>query len=226
MTEKIAAIIAAAGTSSRMDGRDKIFADLGGVPVLARSVEVFENSDLIHEIVVVVHPDNLGAAEALRQKRGWRKVSAVVPGGARRQDSVSAALAALGESDWLLIHDGARPLLPPELISRGLEAARETGAAIAAVPVKDTIKLAGPDGVVVGTPPRQSLRLVQTPQVFRTDLIRRAYAANPPDVTDDAALVERIGGQVRLFDGDYVNIKITTPEDLALAALLLKKHGN
>ncbi len=226
MTEKTAAIIAAAGASSRMAGEDKIFADLDGVPVLARSVEVFDNSDLIDEIVVVVHPDNLAAAGELMQKRGWRKVSAVVPGGARRQDSVSAGLAALAEFDWLLIHDGARPLLPPELIARGLEAARETGAAIAAVAVKDTIKLAGPDGKVIGTPPRQGLRLVQTPQVFRADLIRRAYAAKSPDVTDDAALVERIGGQVRLFYGDYVNIKITTPEDLALGALLLKKHGN
>lgn len=226
MTEKIAAIIAAAGTSTRMEGQDKIFADLGGVPVLARSVEVFENSDLINQIVVVVHPDNLAAAKELMHMRGWRKVRAVVPGGARRQDSVANALDALAEFDWLLIHDGARPLMPPELINRGLEAARETGAAIASVAVKDTIKLAGPDGNVIGTPPRQSLRLVQTPQVFGSDLIRRAYAAKAPEVTDDAALVERIGGQVRLFDGDYVNIKITTPEDFSLAELILKRDGN
>ena len=226
MTEKTAAIIAAAVTSSRMDGQDKIFAEIDGVPVLARSVAVFENSDLIDQIVVVVHPDNLAAAKELMLKRGWRKVRAVVPGGVRRQDSVANALDALAEFDWLLIHDGARPLLPPELIARGLAAARDTGAAIAAVAVKDTIKLAGPDGAVIGTPPRQSLRLIQTPQVFGAELIRRAYAAKAPDVTDDAALVERIGGQVRLFDGDYVNIKITTPEDLTLAELILKRHGN
>lgn len=224
MSETITVIIAAAGQSTRMAGEDKIMADLGGVPVLARSVETFQDSALVDEIVVVVHPNSVEAVKALAKTRDWHKVKAIVPGGAHRQDSVQRALEQASAAAWILVHDGARPLMPPELISRGLKAARETGAAAAAVPLKDTVKLVGPDDVVVGTPPRENLRLIQTPQVFAGDLLRRAYAASTPDasVTDDAALVERIGGRVKLFTGDYVNIKITTPQDRDEAARLLK----
>jgi 2-C-methyl-D-erythritol 4-phosphate cytidylyltransferase len=124
----------------------------------------------------------------------------------------------------VVIHDGARPLVTEELIERGLEAARETGAAAAAVPVKDTIKLVGEEGIVNQTPPRQNLWAVQTPQVFRADIINEAYLRANDDVTDDASLVEQLGYKVKLYPGSYDNIKITTPDDLALAEVLLRKY--
>jgi len=130
----------------------------------------------------------------------------------------------LGKCGWVIIHDGARPMLTQDLIERGLKAAEETGAAAAAVPVTDTIKLVGDDQIVIGTPPRSNLWAVQTPQVFRSAIIKKAYQQAQEDVTDDATLVEQIGGKVKLYLGSYENLKITTPRDLALAELLLKQH--
>ncbi|MFH1015911.1 MAG: 2-C-methyl-D-erythritol 4-phosphate cytidylyltransferase, partial [Chloroflexota bacterium] len=146
-------------------------------------------------------------------------------GGERRQDSVAAGLKLTGKCDWVVIHDGARPFVTIDLIERGLEAAKETGAAIAAVPVTDTIKEAGEDSIVRQTLPRQNLWAVQTPQVFRIDIITEAYRRARGDVTDDAMLVEQMGHKVKVFMGSYDNIKITTPEDLALAEVLVKKYG-
>jgi 2-C-methyl-D-erythritol 4-phosphate cytidylyltransferase len=123
------------------------------------------------------------------------------------------------------IHDGARPLVTAELIQRGLAVARETGAAVAAVPVTDTIKIAGDDGIVRETPPRSNLWAVQTPQVFRYDIISDAYRQVTAEVTDDASLVERLGYRVKLYMGSYDNIKITTPDDLALAQVLWQKYA-
>ena len=154
----------------------------------------------------------------------WKKVADVCTGGRRRQDSVAAGLKLLGQCEWVIIHDGARPLLTQELIMRGLEAAVETGAAVAAVPVTDTIKLAGDHQIVIETPPRSNLWAVQTPQIFRFDIIKEAYRQAKGDVTDDAMLVEQIGGKVKLYMGSYDNLKITTPRDLAIAELLLKEH--
>jgi 2-C-methyl-D-erythritol 4-phosphate cytidylyltransferase len=125
----------------------------------------------------------------------------------------------------VIIHDGARPLLTQDLIDRGLEAAKETGAAIAAVPVIDTIKLAGADQIVIETPPRTNLWAVQTPQIFRFAIIKEAYQQAGGDVTDDAMLVEQIGNKVKLYPGSYDNIKITTPRDLEIAELLIKERG-
>jgi 2-C-methyl-D-erythritol 4-phosphate cytidylyltransferase len=125
----------------------------------------------------------------------------------------------------VVIHDGARPLVTKELIEGGLKAAQETGAAVAAVPVTDTIKIADDDRIVHQTPPRQNLWAVQTPQVFRPDIIARAYEQANGEVTDDASLVEGLNYKVKLYMGSYDNIKITSPHDLALAEVLLKKHG-
>ncbi|MFC2041525.1 2-C-methyl-D-erythritol 4-phosphate cytidylyltransferase, partial [Chloroflexota bacterium] len=133
-------------------------------------------------------------------------------------------LSRLNDCSWVVIHDGARPLVTADLIDRGLEAATETGAAVAAVLVTDTIKVVGDDGFVQGTPPRHSLWAIQTPQVFRFDIITEAYRQAKYEVTDDARLVEQLGHRVKLYMGSYDNIKVTTPEDLALAEILVQKH--
>jgi 2-C-methyl-D-erythritol 4-phosphate cytidylyltransferase len=222
--QKVGAIIAAAGSSRRMGGVDKVFAPLGGKPVLARVIDAFAGCGSIDQIVVVVSRKNLARCRQLIAEAGWSKPIAVCAGGRRRQDSVAAGLKRL-DCDWVVIHDGARPLLTSALIERGLRAAKETGAAVAAVPVTDTIKRAESDRIVHQTLLRQNLWAVQTPQVFRYGLISEAYRKAKEEVTDDASLVERLGYKVKLYMGAYDNVKITTPDDLALAELLLGKHG-
>ena len=217
---KVGAVIVAAGKSQRMGGVDKMLALLGDKPVLARVIDVFQRCDSIDQIVVVLSQENLEPGQQLVAKGEWSKVSDVCPGGERRQDSVVAGLDRLSQCDRVVIHDGARPLVTVDLIEQGLEAAQETGAAVAAVPVTDTIKLAGDDLIVQGTPPRQNLWAVQTPQVFRFDMIAEAYRQTKYEVTDDARLVEQLGYKVKLYMGSYDNIKITTPNDLALAEVL------
>ena len=148
---------------------------------------------------------------------GLVKVVCVVEGGARRQDSVLNAVRALGNMDIVLIHDGARPFMDQPTIERAVAAASEWGAASAAVPVKDTIKVIDSDLSVVDTPSRDCLWAAQTPQAFRLDILLRAHAEVSHDVTDDAAMVEAIGHPVKLFMGSYLNLKVTTPEDLLFA---------
>ena len=222
---KAAAIIVAAGSGERFGETDKMFAPLNGQPVLAVTVGVFEASAAVDSIILVVHPDNLEKCRTLASVQGWRKVSGIVPGGERRQDSVAGGLAELGDADWVIVHDGARPLVTEDIINRGLEAAGETGAAVAAMPVRDTIKLAEADLTIMGTPPRQNLWAVQTPQVFQFDIIAEAYRRVTDDVTDDATMVERMGHRVQLYMGSYDNMKITKAEDLALASILWQKHA-
>ncbi len=219
--QKVGAVIVAAGSSQRMGGVDKIMALLGGKPVLARVIDVFQRCNSIDQIVVVLSEQNLKAGQQLVAEQEWSQVTAVCPGGERRQDSVAAGLSHLSQCSWVVIHDGARPLVTVDLIERGLETAVETGAAIAAVPVTDTIKVAGDDLLVQGTPPRRNLWAAQTPQVFRFDIIAEAYRQAKYEVTDDARLVEQLGYRVKLYMGSYDNIKVTTPDDLALAGWLL-----
>jgi len=219
---KVAAIIVAAGEGKRMEGLDKVLAPLAGESILLRATRPFQASPLITQIVVVVSGEKEHVCRRLVAGPDWSKVTDVCLGGKRRQDSVAAGLERIKECDWIIIHDGARPLVTIDLIERGLAAAQETGAAIAAVPVTDTIKVAGENDTVLGTPPRGSLRAVQTPQVFRADIIREAYQKDSGEVTDDAALVERLGYKVKLFTGAYDNIKITTPRDLSLAEIIIK----
>ena len=216
------AIIVAAGASTRMGSAgDKTLADLGGEPLIARTVDVFERCAAVSTIVLVVSKRNVGAIAALCEAKRWRKTRPPLPGGARRQDSVRAGLDALpAECEWVLVHDGARPFVTPRMIEDGLAAAAATGAAIAVVPAFDTVKRVAADGRVVETLDRSELAMVQTPQVFRRDILERAHAEIPDDVTDDAAMAERIGIEVRTFNGARTNIKITTPEDLLLAGAL------
>ena len=219
--DKVGAIIVAAGKGERMGGVDKMFALLGGKPILARVIDTFQVCKSVGQIVVVVSRENLERCQQLIAEQGWSKVAEVCIGGRLRQDSVAAGLSRLNQCHWVVIHDGARPLVTEDLIERGLEVARETGAAVAGVPVTDTIKVVGDDRLVQKTPLRHNLWAVQTPQVFRFDIIAKAYQQAKGEATDDATLVERLGYKVKLYMGAYDNIKITTPGDLALAEWML-----
>jgi 2-C-methyl-D-erythritol 4-phosphate cytidylyltransferase len=222
--EPVAALIVAAGTSQRMGGIDKILAPLRGVPVLAHTVECFLSAPEVDEIVVVLHPERLDAGPALAGTRGWPARVRFCPGGLRRQDSVRRGLAEIAGEGWVLIHDGARPLCSPALIAQGLGAAARTGAAIPGLPPVDTVKRISHTGLVKETLPREQLRTIQTPQVFRLSFIRNAhekFAAGGADFTDDAAMLEALGWPIVVFPGDIRNLKLTTPEDLRLAEELL-----
>ena len=162
---------------------------------------------------------NWELGQKLKQERGWRKVTLCL-GGARRQDSVREGLSCLKECDWVMVHDAARPFLTSKLVEDGLKMALETGTAVAAIPVKDTIKLVGDNGLIEETLPRHRLWAAQTPQVFRFDLLSQAYKELKDEITDDSAALERLGYEVKLYLSDYNNIKVTTPEDLALAEII------
>ena len=219
---RVGVVIVSAGEGRRMEGVDKIVTTLFGKPLVAHAISAFEECPQVSEIVLVLAESNVEWGCQLVAQEGWQKVSHVCPGGARRQDSVKAGLKHLSPCQWVVIHDGARPCVTPDIIQRGLEQVRHTGAAIAGVPAKDTIKRVSPEGVVLDTPPRQMLWAVQTPQVFRYDVLNQAHEGDPGEVTDDASLVERMGHPVKVFWGSYENIKVTTPEDLAIAETILR----
>jgi len=205
-----------------MGGLDKLLAPLGGRPLLARTLAAFEECAAVDRVVLVVAMENLARGLALAEEEGLSKVRTVSPGGRRRQDSVREGLKALGGCDWVVVHDGARPLVTPQLIEAGLVAAQETGAAVCALPAQDTVKRVDEQGRVVRTLDRRRLWLIQTPQVFRYDILRDAHERSRQPATDDAALVERLGQEVRVYPGSPRNLKVTTPDDLALAEALLK----
>jgi 2-C-methyl-D-erythritol 4-phosphate cytidylyltransferase len=223
--QNIVAIIVAAGWGKRMGGVDKIFAPLAGRPLLTWVLDTFNRCKLIDQIIVVLSEENLKQGERLVLERDWSKVSDVCLGGEERQRSVANGLKLIKDCSWVVIHDGARPLVTEVMIENGLKAAEESGAAVAAVPVTDTIKLADDNGFVLGTPPRNRLWAVQTPQIFRFDIITEAHNKAEGMVTDDAALVERLEYKTKLYMGSYDNIKITTFSDMALAEILLKGGG-
>ena len=221
MPDTVGAVIVAAGSGTRMAGADKLFIEVDGRSLLAHAIAAFQECRSVDRIVLVMALLNLKRGRELVERYGFTKVSALVKGGERRQDSVRLGLEALGGCDYVAVHDGARPLVTPKLIERGLEAARETGAAVPAVPLVDTVKEAGPGGTVVRTLDRSRMWAVQTPQLFRYDLLLRAHRAVTADVTDDAAMVEALGEPVQLFEGSRANLKVTTAEDLVAAARLL-----
>ncbi len=219
---KVGAVIVAAGRSTRMGGVDKTFAPILGMPLVAHTLDRFESSPQVDQIVLVLAEESLDRGRGLVQERGYRKVAHVCPGGQRRQDSVRNGLELLSPCDWVLVHDGARPCLDEGMLQRGLDAAAECGSAVAGVPVKDTIKLVSPDRMVHETPDRSLLWAAQTPQVFRYDLLLQAHRTYTEDVTDDAAMVEALGHPVKMFQGSSQNIKVTTPEDLVIAQVFLQ----
>lgn len=219
---RLGVIVVAAGRSSRMQGVDKQVALLGGEPVISHSLRVFEESNEVGSVVLVMSAGNLDEGNQAVESGDFTKVIGVVAGGERRQDSVKIGLDVLSEKgifEFTAVHDGARPFVDEEMLDRGLSVAAKVGSAIAVVPVKDTIKTA-PHRVVTDTPDRSGMWAVQTPQIFRSDILKTAHEMTTEDVTDDASMVEAAGGLVAIFDGSNDNIKITTPEDLELAALI------
>lgn len=226
---KTVAIIAAGGSGKRL-GSDisKQYLCLHELPILVHTLNVFEQSDMIQEIVLVAPKGDLAfVREQVAEKYGVTKVSAIVAGGRERQDSVRNALDAVtGPCDVVIVHDGVRPFVTQEMIADVVKAAVEDGAASIGVPAKDTIKETTGENIVAATLPRQNLWLTQTPQAFQYDLLCRAYARAAQDGyygTDDASVVERTGARVRMIAGSYKNIKITTPEDLKIAEALMKE---
>lgn len=223
----IAAIILASGKGTRMGGVDKCFLSLGAKPVVAWSLQAFEKSKEVSDIILVVRKDQMAAARGLQMMFGVSRLKAIVVGGARRQDSVAAALRVLpDEARYVVIHDAARPCVTPELIDETLRHARRFGSGIAARPVVDTIKVAGKGMLVEATPDRATLWAVQTPQAFEAGRLLEAYrrfgADKKTTFTDDAAMLEALGDTPRLVRWDAPNPKITTPIDLTIAAALLR----
>ncbi len=222
------AVILAAGLGKRMQaGHNKQFIEICGQSVLTHTLTVFAQIPEIAKIVLVVRAGEEDTCRNMIPEIAESKTVLAI-GGKERQDSVHNGIRAITwECEYILIHDGARPLVSEEVIRRTLLAAQNSGAAICAVPVKDTIKQADSDGNVLATIPRESLWAVQTPQVFRADLIRRAYEnayVHNHYGTDDASLVEYLGEKIKIVTGDYENIKITTPEDIPTAEQILQKR--
>lgn len=204
-----------------MDGIDKLFTPVAGRTIVERAIEPFQASALVEKIVLVVSKENRERAGKVAERSGLHKIVAVCAGGARRQDSVRNGLEALGECEYVVVHDGCRPMVPPDLIERGLIAAREHGAAVPGLPLIETVKEANEGGDVVRTVDRSRLHAIQTPQIFRRELLARAHREVTADVTDDAAMLETMGVPVRVFTGSRTNVKITTAEDIELVEALL-----
>jgi 2-C-methyl-D-erythritol 4-phosphate cytidylyltransferase/2-C-methyl-D-erythritol 2,4-cyclodiphosphate synthase len=223
----VTAIIAAGGRGQRLGGaQPKQLRAVGGRPVLERSVAAFLAHPSVDALVVALPADLADPPPVYLL--GTPKPLTIVAGGLRRQDSVANAFRAIGERpDVVVIHDAARPFVSADLISRTIVAAAESGAALAALPARDTVKRARPDHIVAETLPRESIFLAQTPQAFRCDVLRDALAQRDAgDATDEATLAERAGHTVRLVDGEASNIKITTPDDLAVAeAIAMERDG-
>jgi 2-C-methyl-D-erythritol 4-phosphate cytidylyltransferase len=220
----VGAVIVAAGKSRRMGGIDKVFANIAGKPLLAHVIDVFQKCPSIDQVVIVLGEDNIAEGRRLVEEYRWSKVIAVCNGGTRRQDSVAEGLKNLSGCQWVVIHDGARPCIDVDLIEAGIKEAFQYGAAIAAIPVSDTIKVVSPGSFVDETPPRQSLWAAQTPQVFRFDIITEAYRRAQFHATDDATLVENMNYKVKVYPGSDTNIKVTTPDDLLLAEVILESR--
>ncbi len=224
------AVIVAAGKSRRMEANiNKVYMDLHGKKTIVRTLEAFEQSPVIKEIILVV--DSSDAAycglEAVNQS-SFTKLRKITEGGSRRQDSVCNGLKEVSnQAELVLIHDGARPLVTQEIILRSVYGAQEYGAVTTGMPVKDTIKMVDPNGFVSDTLDRSMLWAVQTPQVFTKSIITEAHkkaAQLDIEATDDAMLVEKLGYKLRVIEGSYENIKLTTPEDMTIARAIIRER--
>lgn len=225
----LTAIIVAAGSSQRM-GFDKLFALLGDRPVLAHTIDAFEHTESVSEIILVTRADRIGEFEELVRQNQFGKVSQIVPGGTHRQDSVRGGLERVAhDSRFVAVHDAARPLVTPEQIERVFALAREHGGAALAAPITDTVKRADENRFVAGGVSRDSLFAMQTPQIFARDLLARAYAdvaAKNLSVTDEVSAVENLGEKVLLVANEEWNVKITYPRDLLLAQAVLARRAS
>lgn len=225
---RCAALVAAAGSSSRMGGVNKLLEPLDGIPVLVRTLMALQNAGTVDEIVVATREEDLVEISRLCHTYGITKCTKVVRGGETRAHSVLlAALEAAPDTELLAVQDGARPLVTPGLIDNVITAAVRCGAAVPAVPVKDTVKVVRDGGAVEETLDRSALRAVQTPQVFEASILKAALQdaleKNLP-ITDDCSAVEQLGKVVFLVEGDEENLKITTPTDLILAEAILRNR--
>ena len=223
------AIVLAAGQGKRMNSKiQKQFLEIGGKPVLYYSLHCFQESPLIRDIILVTGEEMISYCEQeIVKKYGFSKVRKVTAGGKERYDSVYAGLLCCQDTDYVYIHDGARPFITEEMVQRGYEAVKRNNACVMGMPSKDTVKLADSSGYVKETPDRKIVWNIQTPQIFSYDLIRGAYESirkkDMTGVTDDAMVVEQeTGTKILLVEGSYQNIKITTPEDLAIAEAFLR----
>ena len=219
------AIIVAAGCSSRMNGVNKQTALLCGIPVLARTLLAFENSGAVSNIILVTRSNDMLDAQILAERYGISKLTDIICGGDTREESVARGIAVLKKNDeFVLIHDGARPLVTAEIISGVANALKSCSAVTCAVPLKDTVKRVDKNGIVTETPDRSSLFAVQTPQGVRVEEFKTAIEKASRDLTnftDDMSVMEAAGYTVHITNGSYKNIKITTPEDIMLAEYLL-----
>ncbi|MGN0846070.1 MAG: 2-C-methyl-D-erythritol 4-phosphate cytidylyltransferase [Kiritimatiellia bacterium] len=226
----VTAIIVAAGKSERMGaGTDKAFLNLGSKPVVAWSLLAFERCADVDQIILVVRKDQQVAAKAVARMFGISKIHAIVAGGARRQDSVMNGMKELDvNTRFVVIHDGARPCVKPETISEVVKLARRNGAAVVGCHIWDTVKFVEKGATVSRTEDRSKLWAVQTPQAFDVRVLKRAYAAvveKKLEVTDDASAIELLGEPVKIFESEKPNLKITTAEDLQVAAAVVLKAG-
>ena len=228
MNSKICTLIPAAGEGNRLKSAvKKPYVALAQKPILTHTIQRFEQNTAVDEIFVLVNEADFEMCRAtVLAPYAFQKVQPLVAGGATRQQSVHNGVRALpADTDFVIVHDGVRPFVNDETIFACLDAAAEWGAAVAAVPVKETIKMANAEDFIVETPPRERLWTVQTPQVFRKSLLEKAHQIAEKKqltATDDAALVEHLGYPVKLVNGSYANVKITTPEDLRIANVFLQ----
>ena len=217
---QMSVILVAAGSSTRMEGVDKLALDVGGRSIIQHSLDVFGKSDLVECVVVVAHETRVDELRREIDAIGYSKPFSVVSGGIRRQDSVCKGLDELrrvsSEAQFIAVHDAARPFIGKGILERGLATALHIGAAVPVTPLKDTIKRVE-NGIVTDTPDRALMFSVQTPQVFRKEILSAAHETVSEDVTDDAAMIEVAGGLVATFEGDHRNIKITTRSDIPIA---------
>jgi 2-C-methyl-D-erythritol 4-phosphate cytidylyltransferase len=234
MKDLLTVIVPAAGAGSRMGfGKNKAFITVRDIPLLVLCMKMLAETGMARRVIVVTRAWEITETERMLKEYqpdffpdiNWQ----VTAGGRERQDSVANGLALVtDESGYVAVHDGARPFAGTEVFARTFARAKEFGAAIAAVPLKDTVKVVDARGIVVSTPERSSLCAVQTPQIFEINVLRRGYdflKEHPVAVTDDASLVEASGHPVAVAEGSYENIKVTTPEDLLLAEKILEKQS-
>ena len=221
------AVIVAAGSSRRMGGENKLLLPLCGKPVLAHTMAAFQACDAIRDIVLVCREQDMDTYRALAEATGITKLRTLTRGGDTRTESVLAGVSAAPETCALVaVHDGARPLVSDEVITQAVTEAAKSGAAAPVVPVKDSIKRIE-NGKIAADVPRDTLAAVQTPQVFRRDMLLRALqdaATNGRSFTDDCAAVEALGQTVSATPGSYENIKVTTPEDIAVAEAFMHRR--
>ena len=222
------AVIVAAGSGERM-GKDKIMLDLGGTPVIARTIAPFQNSEYIDEIIVVTRGENLIPVSDICSSCGFSKVKSVIEGGATRTESALAGVSAVSpKSELIAIHDGARPFVTEDLIKSVISCAAVNMAAVPAIKSADTVRIVDDKGVIAYSPDRDYVVSIQTPQVFDADIIKGALSSavnNNLSLTDDSSAAQRMGVKIHTVEGVADNFKLTVPDDFTKAAAVLKSRG-